>query len=258
MKTIQMKTQQLMPDQKTDRRGFTLIELLVVIAIIAILAAMLLPALARAKEKAKMIRCTSNEKQIALGYLLYAGDNSDYLPVACATYAGGLSPVGFFLQISPYIARATANVAALSATNTVAVCPSAKINNVLDTADPFQGAYGGYGHNWYYLGYELSSPYMPPVKLASVAKPTETCMNGDGLDPTTGTPMGYWCYGFLYTPTQPPYDVTDHQLPVCPPFARHGNGGNYGWADGHVSMTPWRTMSAGLNGQPDWFYMRTK
>jgi len=69
---------------KSNRKGFTLIELLVVIAIIAILAAMLLPALSKAKEKAKQASCINNLKQISLAFLNYVSDARDSFPGAAS------------------------------------------------------------------------------------------------------------------------------------------------------------------------------
>lgn len=229
----------------SSQRAFTLIELLVVIAIIAILASLLLPALARAKQKANSTKCLSNEKQIALGYLLYASDNSDYLPLAATLV--DFAPCQWFFEISPYLAKQSASYTSLVARASVVACPSARLEKVFPSSAPAFQAYGGYGQNYVYLGYAEEKER---VKVSKVTKPVETCMNGDGLDPAPG--LGWYNYGYLYPPSHPPWGTSK-----VLPYIRHGKGANYSWVDGHVSTTSWNVMSNGANGKIDWFYMTT-
>ncbi|MGQ9731304.1 MAG: DUF1559 family PulG-like putative transporter [Candidatus Zipacnadales bacterium] len=191
------------------RMGFTLIELLVVIAIIAILAAILFPVFARAREKARQTSCLSNVKQLTLGCLMYAQDYDEIMPSARPYYEACADNATIFWQylVQPYIKN-----------KQIFVCPS---NSSLRTTcpkfktwcnDPANNIPVNYGIN---CRFGTSGGYM----MANIQFPAEIFYVCCGLNAGGG-----WWRGFVT-----PYGNCSTYWRVI-----HNEGINVGMADGHA------------------------
>lgn len=167
-----------------QRSAFTLAELLVVIAVIAILAALLLPALSRTREKSRATQCVSNLRQWGLAFRMYADDNTDFLP----RRGHGVQPLfqidrreDWFNALPPYFALppfqqlVTGSNRPVAHSQSVFICPTA--------SDPGETYFLPYGMNMNLSPWFLSRP----TKFAEVVQPSHVVAMTDAPGPYAST-----------------------------------------------------------------------
>ena len=194
--------------------AFTLIELLVVIAIIAILAAILLPALQNARARGQGISCVSNAKQLGSIYLLYADDNGSYLPCR-DNLLGGFTPAGESISAKNwldgvvlfYLSRENASKEPVK----VLRCPQE------DSKEDITTNYG--------LNYLIATDNGRGLKISSLASQSKAAMLVENY--------GHLCYGHDVINAKQTH-VTGNIGPNRAPYFRHNKRAVVIFADGHV------------------------
>ena len=240
-----------------SQTGFTLIELLVVIAIIALLAAILFPAFARARENARRSSCMSNMKQIGLAALQYSQDYDERFPIVTSgSYNVASNPYTFWPSVILPYAKSTQLFTCpdfpVTDCNDVGVAPSAA--NAYTT-----GAYDSYGMN---IALATGAyPTLVPVSIAKVNYPAEFGVFFEVSNTIAPNQCnGYYnqAYGNVWTTSgcgdaKAWYSLTDtngltnNGADFDSPDARHFLGCNVGYYDGHVK---WLAHDAIYNAPP--------